>query len=202
MHPTTGAGPRAVAALALFLCLLAIHPARAAELAPPLAPLADLVGRWQVLTAIPTEAGLREGAPGRAEVRLAVGGRALVEDVQLERAGAEDLRLRHTFTWDPYLERFRITVIDDASGHLDVYEGAFEEGRLLVDNLRAHTYSPTALGRELAFRMRWHELSPDGFRLDVYQSDDDGESWSLFAAHTYLRESEGESPAAGSAAAD
>lgn len=202
MHATTGAGPRAVAALAILLCLLGTHPARAAELASPLAPLADLLGCWQVLTAIPTEDGLRNTAPGRAEVRLAVGGRALVEDVRLEGAGAEDLRRRHTFTWDPYLNRFRITVIDDASGHLDVYEGGFEDGRLLVDNLRAHTYSPTALGRELAFRMRWHEISSDGFRLDVYQSDDDGESWTLFAAHTYLRESDSESEGAGTPAGD
>ncbi|MEE4360341.1 MAG: hypothetical protein V2I63_02325 [Pseudomonadales bacterium] len=174
--------------LALLLAPFAQGAERQVE--DSLGPLAHLVGHWQVLTSIPGEGGLQVGPPGKAVILPILGGQALVEDVTLRFPDAEGLRLRHTFTHDPYVDLFRITAIDDASGLLDVYEGRFEDGRLQVDNIRAHTFSPTALGRELAFRLRWHEISADGFRFDVFQSDDGGESWALYAAQTYLRDSD------------
>ena len=93
--------------------------------------------------------------------------------------------LRTLFTYDPYREVYRLSVMDDAFGLLDIYEGAFDaQGRLVTTNLRADTSYPIE-GGQLHFKLVHDFTGSDGHAFEVYMSADRGESWQLYFDQHY-----------------
>jgi len=147
--------------------------------------LAPLAGSWRVTGQILTPSGQVQLRTGTAETVYAFNDRGLDEVAVIDLGSPELTEMRSTFSYDPYRSVYRVTVMDDAYGLMDVYEGDFDaDGRLVVTNLRSDTSFPIQ-GGQLHFKLVYdfsHESSHD---FDVYLSADRGESWSLYFDQHY-----------------
>lgn len=152
--------------------------------------LAPLAGSWRVTGQILTPSGAVDLRAGTAETVFAFNDRGLDELAVIDLGSPDLTQMRSTFSYDPYRSLYRVTVMDDAYGLMDVYEGDFDaEGRLVVTNLRSDTSFPIQ-GGQLHFKLVY-DFSPDNAHdFDVYLSTDRGESWSLYFDQHYEAVSE------------
>lgn len=150
-----------------------------------MARLAPLAGDWVVTGEIMGPDGAQALEPGTAQARYAFRERGLEETARID-LGSEGLtELRTLFSYDPYREVYRLSVMDDAFGLLDVYEGDFDaEGRLVTTNLRADTAYPIE-GGQLHFKLVHDFAESGGHDFEVYMSADRGESWTLYFDQHY-----------------
>ena len=81
---------------------------------------------------------------------------------------------------DRFRDLYRVTVLDDASGLLDVYEGGLADGVLSVTNLRSDTFYPVG-DLEVHFRLVW-DLSDPVVEFTMDATTDRGAVWQPFMA--------------------
>ncbi|WP_440958534.1 DUF1579 family protein [Oceanicaulis sp. LC35] len=171
----------AVAALGLLTgTALAQEDVSARQLAA-MARLAPLAGDWVVTGEVMGPEGAQAMTPGTAQAHYAFNERGIEETAQIDLGSVDGLtELRTLFTYDPYREVYRLSVMDGAYGLLDIYEGGFdEEGRLVTTNLRADTAFPIE-GGQLHFKLVHDFTGSEGHDFAVYMTADRGESWLLY----------------------
>lgn len=153
--------------------------------------LADLPGRWRVTIEHRDDPAFHaervtpwESVETTSVIRPAFGGSLLEEDIEIDTPRPRTVR--RAYSWDRFLERYRVTVFDSVSQYLDVLEGHLAEGRLTVSNV--DTGTPTRVYQQ-AFHLRetLYDLTPDRFLLDREVSLDGGETWRLDLRFTYQR---------------
>ncbi len=85
-------------------------------------------------------------------------------------------RTRRWLTYDAFQEIYRVHRYNNLSHHVEILEGTFENGRLVVSNLS--TRSAWQLGdRTVHTRETTHEIGADGFKIDLETSSDGGQTW-------------------------
>jgi hypothetical protein len=138
-----------------------------------LAKLAFLEGSWRAEQATPDgKGGWKATGTSDVVVTKILGGKAL----QIEAASAGFNYLLH-LTFDAEQSEFRVSAIDDQSGLLDVYEGAFDGGgALVVSNVAAGT-GYTYLGVHYSNRLRFQPRAESGWEWLVEASSDRGATW-------------------------
>ncbi len=145
-----------------------------------------MVGTWNVKT----EQRRSPEAPWQenqvtSTIAARMGG-ALLEETFVGPDGIEGLR---TYSYDRFKERYRLTQINSFTSHLDVQEGAFEDGRLTVSNAETDT-AWQGFGQTFHQRLSFFDITPDGFKAEAEQSVDGGENWFVNRKATYTRKAE------------
>ncbi|HKY31582.1 MAG TPA: DUF1579 family protein [Candidatus Polarisedimenticolia bacterium] len=152
---------------------------------PGMADLLSLAGEWKVAVS------RSEGPPGSpwkdeersCRIESLMGG-ALLQERFVSSSGNAVLR---SITFDRFKKRYRVTEINEATTHLDVAEGAFDESkRLVVDNLKADT-ATQAFGMTFHGRFTIHDIGPDSFKTEEEYSVDAGASWIPAVRCVYTR---------------
>ncbi len=81
-----------------------------------------------------------------------------------------------TFSYDQYRSVYRVMVLDDTWGVMDIYEGTIKGGALIVTNIRAQTGFPISADVTRYFRLTFPITS--GKRvMTIDASDDGGKNW-------------------------
>jgi hypothetical protein len=149
--------------------------------------VADAVARLDPLLGTFSVTGGQAGADGSlmAYVPSAAQGRALLNGFGLELdmavgpAAGQMMTLRVTFSYDQFRQLYRVTVLDDMTGLMDIYEGDFINDNVLsVTNLRSETFYPNG-EQPIYFKLEWN-ISGDAPTFDVLASSDVGKTWASY----------------------
>ncbi len=152
-------------------------------------PLAPLAGEWRVKIeqrAAREEAPWRESA-GVATIESLAHGGLLAETFVYEAGDGTPVELRRQWSHDVYQDRYRVTAFVDWDSHLRVFEGALEDGKLVLTDLETGT-AAVRPGRDTTHRrVTISGIGDDGFTLETETSTDAGETWTLVRRYTYER---------------
>ncbi len=163
---------------------------RAFRLPPPagMEKLRPLAGRFEVKA----ESLIIGPQPQWAETTTTATVRADFDDALLEEElsvvlSRVPLRIRRLYTYDRFRDVYRVAHFDNATAHLDVYEGRFDDdGRLVMTNVASGTpwedYRGVFHSRQILYG-----LTDDGFKVDFEVSADGGKTWTLDHRFTYTR---------------
>ena len=91
-----------------------------------------------------------------------------------------------TFSFDQYRNHYRLSLLDDTWGVMDMYEGEIEGDQLVMTNLRSDTSFPIGNGQSLHFKLS-AALEGDTRVTDILASTDKGNSWFPYLRFTYMR---------------
>lgn len=151
-----------------------------------MARLAPLAGDWVVTGQVMGPDGMQALDPGDAQTSFVFNDRGLEENAHIDLGADGVTHMRTLFSYDPYRALYRLSVMDDTYGLLDVYEGDFDDaGRLVATNLRADTSYPIE-GGQLHFKLVYDFTHADGHEFNIYLSADRGESWTLYFDQDYV----------------
>ncbi|WP_298913817.1 DUF1579 family protein [uncultured Algimonas sp.] len=148
-----------------------VHPVVAA-----MAELKPLMGEF-VVTGTQNEAdgSVTPHVPSRATGEATVGKVGLLLKTAVNAGYGQPITTHVTLAYDQYRNVYRIAVLDNMSGLLDIYEGTVEDGVLSADNLRTDTYYMNG-DMKVHFRLVWDMTGPV-IDYDVDASIDGGETW-------------------------
>ncbi len=150
--------------------------------------LADMEGDWTTTVKFQTESGeWKMQSVNRVRVASHLDGLLLTEE-ELERIEGDQTspRLKVDYTYDQYRNVYRISAVDSGWGIMDIYEGALDDGDLILTNIRADTNFPLDDGGALHFQLRI-PVTGDEKIMQVLMSTDRGASWRPFYQIVYTR---------------
>ncbi len=148
--------------------------------------LRDFAGRFhvQVESFLPGMPPLETAAT--SEIRANFHDASLTEDVSFVVLPGFHLQVHRFFSYDRFRDVFRLAYFDNSTSHLDILEGSFDGGRLVVSNIGTDT-GWVYFDQPRHTRQSFYEISEGGFKLDVELSTDAGKTWSLERRLTYTR---------------
>ena len=161
---------------------------------PPPAGMAKidlLAGRFEVevesfsFDAEVATRGRLKKTPATSTIRADFQRALLEEDISLV-ASDLPLRVKRLFTYDRFRDVYRVAHFDSSTAHLDVLEGTFEDGRLVVSDVPTGTTWKTYRAVNHT-RLVYYDLRESGFKLDLEISRDGGQTWTLDRRLTYRR---------------
>lgn len=101
---------------------------------------------------------------------------------------AEGNEVVRQWSYDQFRKVYRLLQINDATTHVDIQEGTFEDDALVVSNLETGTtVEMEAMGMTLYERTRVHGITEEGFTVETENSIDGGENWFVSAKAVYTR---------------
>lgn len=179
---------RAAFCLALFFCLH--HHAAAEEAAAGsgetvsgMSRLSYMIGEWEVVSI-----DQHEEVQYRASstIRPTLDGRALAEKTTATWDGKQwEVQIYRAY--DRFQEQYRMAILDNYTGLLDIYEGRFDGALLHQSNLDSGTYVQTEEGQKLFFRGTTERISEDHFIIRGDYSADQGRTWAPAGRYEYRR---------------
>lgn len=148
--------------------------------------LAPLVGTFNVTGVRHGQDGKTQLKPSKVVVDYILNGFGVRDFSEADMGMEKPVALETTFSYDPYRNVYRVSVLDDTFGLMDIYEGRFlEDGILAVSNLRSDTYFPIgADGERLHFMLRW-DMTDATKQFDVLMTSDGGASWAPYFEMDY-----------------
>ncbi len=148
--------------------------------------LRSLEGKWEVQVStrvFPTQPRIQTTVS--SSIRARFGASLLEEDLTYHHYGSLR-RVTRRRSYDRFRDVFRITSFDNRTFHLNILEGRFEDGRLIVTNLDTGT-SWEAKGQRFHAREVTYDIAADSFKVEWQISTDGGESWVSDAEFIYSR---------------
>ena len=142
-----------------------------------------LVGEWLAKNAVPQRG--EDGAlvwlevdSSRRSFRRVFDGAAIVdvEGGDESAFAGRPMRFQGMYSYDQFQNEYRIVYTDDNTGLLDVYEGTFRNGSLVVNNVAGGTFWETD-GVKQNGQVIYTYVSPTRFDLVFEQSVDGGKTW-------------------------
>ena len=148
--------------------------------------LASLEGHWSSVTRYSSDKGQSWSEGPLQRVKFERRQKSLmIAEIPLT-TDLPGFHLESFFTYDQYRGLYRVAVIDDTWGIMDIYEGTFEGDRLVLTNLRAATGFPMEGGvRHFRLIYEFHDMERT---VTIDASDDGGESWFPNFVVTFQRE--------------
>lgn len=146
----------------------------------PMQPLAFLEGAWDVTLYFPQETDATKDAQWAywdstsSIITSSYGGALLHEQtpgfpISPNAVGADGLTnwsYQSWYSYDRFQNQYRIAIIDNVMGLLDIYEGKLEHNTLEASNLETQTYNQQGPpGTRQKNRITLSEMSPDRFVL-------------------------------------
>lgn len=150
--------------------------------------ISSLLGNWQLTTEIfnPENTEWREVGQNIVSFDLIMNGMGLRE-TPVEHISGDALGVETTFSYDQYREVFRLSVLDDTWGIMDIYEGQVEGDKLTATNIGKGTHFPTQDGDVMEFRLNMTLVG--GTRVtDINLTTDSGKTWNQFYRLTYIKQ--------------
>ncbi|MBL8360285.1 MAG: hypothetical protein JNN18_07315 [Rubrivivax sp.] len=171
--------------VAAALPALLARPARAQGGVPPAAaPPREasqfdfLLGAWE-LEVTPKVGGLAaalHGTPrlvGTWKAWRAFDGHGIEDELRIVDASGNPVTLAHALRlYDARSRRWSIAVADAYRGRIGQSVGQWQDGEM-----RTTGSGPSADGKPVVTRTRWHDIGPDRFRMRQDRSTDDGATW-------------------------
>jgi len=160
-------------------------------LVPALEKFSPLIGTFDISGVRYTPDGEVPLRPTKSATQPIMGGFALQDMSQIDVGSPELMGLQSTITYDQFRNVYRVTLLDDTLGLMDVYEGNFDSDNVLsVTNLRSNTYFPIGPnGEAMHFKLRW-DLGASPITYDLLTTVNGGESWDNFSKMTYTKTSD------------
>ena len=158
---------------------------------PGIARLTPLAGDWEVKveTRPHPRAPWQEAATTAAIVPVA-GGQVFAETIAFTVNG-RPYQATRLYSYDRFHDVYRLAYADDFTGHLNVFAGKpGDDGRIALSNAETGTAWKTTEGT-VTERQILHDLTPDGFGLDLESSTDGGTTWTTDVRFTYARRNAG-----------
>ncbi|WP_412546798.1 DUF1579 family protein [Maricaulis sp. MIT060901] len=164
-------------ALATTLNTIQVTPAPGAEAREEMSRLASLAGSWvATIEIMQPDGGWETAGEEMVEIRYMLGGLALREDPAEH--PVNPFRLESTIQYDQNRDLYRLAVMDDTWGNMDIYEGEWnEDGALVLTNLRSGTSFENPDGTSLSFRLTTRIDGPNSNVFQIDMTADNGETW-------------------------
>lgn len=162
----------------------------ASPLVPALEKFRPLIGTFDISGVRYTPNGEVPLTPTQSATQPIMGGYGLQDMSQIDVGSPELMGLQSTITYDQFRKVYRVTLLDDTLGLMDVYEGDFDTDTVLsVTNLRSDTHFPIGPnGEAMHFKLRW-DLGASPITYELLMTVDGGESWDNFSKMTYTKTS-------------
>lgn len=162
----------------------------ASPLVPALEKFRPLIGTFDISGVRYTPNGEVPLTPTQSAIQPIMGGYGLQDMSQIDVGSPELMGLQSTITYDQFRKIYRVTLLDDTLGLMDVYEGDFDTDTVLsVTNLRSDTHFPIGPnGEAMHFKLRW-DLGASPITYELLMTVDGGESWDNFSKMTYTKTS-------------
>ena len=139
--------------------------------------LAPMVGTWSlVMEYSPDDGDTWQKAP-RSEVRFSYQLNNLILGETPLDESSTTFQTASFYSYDQYRKTYRIAVLDDTWGIMDIYEGTIENGVLVATNLKSGTTFPISENISRAFRLNISIADSKERRMEIEKSDDGGKSW-------------------------
>jgi hypothetical protein len=149
-------------------------------IAPQLERLRGLLGEWELTQVLIEDDGSSSSTPrGPSQTQITLNRFLLETRLRCDVAGVVTHCLL-TWSFDPFMEVYRVTITEGAFGYMDLHEGVFEEnGTLLLSNEGMPTplssSDGTLVGR---YRLEFEDGDDaSGYTLFGNFSVDGGETW-------------------------
>jgi len=150
--------------------------------------ISALTGIWKLKTEIfnPESQKWREVGQGIVSYEIIMNGMGLRE-MPIRHVSGDALAVETTFSYDQYRQTYRLSVLDDTWGIMDIYEGEIEDNKLIATNIGKGTHFPTQDGGQMEFRLDI-ELNGDTRVTEINLTTNSGETWRQFYRLTYDRQ--------------
>jgi hypothetical protein len=137
--------------------------------------LAPMAGTWRVETEFfrPKLARWDKGEAFTALVTMRYEG-LYIETELVPPFGTQGYATRMAFSFDKFRKTYRMALIENIVGLLDIFEGGFNGDTLWVDNRRTGTMGPNMAGQLEANRMALRFDGADAFTLTIQAWRDNG----------------------------
>lgn len=139
--------------------------------------LAPMAGTWSMVLEYSPDEGATWQQSEPSEMETAYQLKNLILRERPTGSDASMFQTATTYSYDQYRNTYRIAVMDDTWGIMDIYEGAIEDGVLVATNLKSGTTFPINEDVSRAFRLKVKFLSATQRTLEIDKSDDGGKSW-------------------------
>lgn len=139
--------------------------------------LAPMTGSWSMVMEYSPDDGATWQEGPTSQVNSSYQLKNLILSEEPTDAVASTFQTATLFSYDQYRNTYRIAVVDDTWGLMDIYEGTIENGVLVATNLRAGTTFPIDNKISRAFRLKIKFLSTTQRTMEIDKSDDGGKSW-------------------------
>lgn len=139
--------------------------------------MAPMTGTWSMVLEYSPDEGKTWQQSAPAEVEAAYQLKNLILSETPTSPAGSMFQTATTYSYDQYRNTYRIAVMDDTWGIMDIYEGTIEDGALVATNLKSGTTFPMSESVSRAFRLKIKFLSPTQRTMEIDKSDDDGKSW-------------------------
>ncbi len=92
------------------------------------------------------------------------------------------------YSYDQYRKTYRIAVMDDTWGIMDIYEGNITDDKLVLTNMKSGTFFPIGNGILRGFKLMI-DLAGDTQRsFVIHKTDDNGKTWQPNFNITYTKQ--------------
>ena len=110
---------------------------------------------------------------------------ALQESVGFKTPNGE-MKLNIQLSYDQFQKCYRVTIVDNQYGLMDIYEGQFKENILLVTNERCKTFYPIQDGH-LKFQIKYTKKSENSMVFMVNMAKVGTDNWRPMSKSTYSK---------------
>ncbi len=148
--------------------------------------LASIVGEWLVTGTMLDLSGKEVEIRSTATITKELGG-ASIEEHSSYLLPPHAVKFTCLRTWDSFRNRYRMACIDSLTGLLDIYEGEFDNGALVMTNLSTGTHAEIN-GTRMYGRQTVSKISSDSFLLTWDISMDRGSTWQQYGQLQYRRQ--------------
>ncbi len=139
--------------------------------------LAPMVGTWSLTMEYSSDDGTTWQKAPRAEVQFSYQLKNLMLGEKPLDESSTSFQTASFYSYDQYRKTYRIAVLDDTWGIMDIYEGSIENGVLVATNLKSGTTFPMDKNISRAFRLNINITDSPERRMEIEKSDDGGKSW-------------------------
>lgn len=139
--------------------------------------LASWAGKWRVQMRYSPDNGASWQALPPADHEFSFREKGLVLSEHPLEVNPSAFQSSTYYSYDQYRKTYRVAVMDDTWGIMDIYEGNIEGDKLVLTNLKSGTFFPIGDGAWRGFKLMIDLTGETQRTFIVHKTDDGGQSW-------------------------